>query len=140
MAIILVGGGDLAARLIRSIEDRGGDVALVTLHERDAEEFALAFPRSVVFNGDARDPDVLAQAHAGRADALIAATDDDATNLSTCLLAREVFHIPLVTGLARHPQNVRIFEAAGIPCISCSEIVAAGVMTTLTEHPAMAVR
>lgn len=128
MAVILVGDGELAVRLIALMESRGDEVVFVTPSAHDAEEFALAFPRTLVLHGDARDPSVLGQARAGSCSALIAATDDDAANLSVCLLAREAFGVSLTLGLASHPHNVRVFEATGVPCISCSEIVAEGVM------------
>lgn len=135
MAVIVVGSGELAVRLITSLESRGDEVILITPHVRDAEEFALEFPRTMVLSGDARDPAVLTQAQAARADRLIAATGDDAENLSICLLAREAFHLAMVAGLAGHAHNVRLFHALGIPCISCSEIVADGVMAALGERP-----
>lgn len=136
MAIILVGGGAVAERLIGTLESNGHDVTLITPDARDAEEFAFAFPGAMVISGDARDPVVLKQAGAGDAAHVVAATDDDAYNLSVCLLAREAFHVPVVTGLAGHPQNVRIFHALGIPCISCSEIIAEGVLGALEPHAA----
>jgi trk system potassium uptake protein TrkA len=122
------------------MDSSGEEVVLVTRHERDAEEFALAFPRTIVLHGDARDPGVLRQAHADSAKSLVALTDDDAANLSVCLLAREAFHIPLVAGLVGHPQNARVFHALGIPCISCTEIVADGVMTALSPSTVVEVR
>jgi trk system potassium uptake protein TrkA len=134
MAVILVGNGELAARLIVALESDGNDVVLVTPHMHEAEEFALAFPRTMVLHGDARDPAVLDQARAEAADQLVAATDDDATNLSVCLLAREAFHVRAVSGLAGHPRNARIFRALHIPCVSCAEIVADAVMGAIGDR------
>jgi Trk K+ transport system NAD-binding subunit len=131
MAIILVGGGSVAERLIGTMESRGHSVVLVTSDARNAEEFSFEFPGAMVIGGDARDPIVLKQAGAADAAFVVAASDDDAYNLSVCLLAREAFHVPAVIGLAGHPQNVRIFRALDIPCISCSEIIADSVLETL---------
>lgn len=140
MTIILVGGGAIAERLIGEIESQGHDVVLVTRVASDAEEFAFAFPGTMVLGGDGRDPQVLKHARVADASSVVAISDDDAYNLSVCLLAREAFHVPEVAGLASHPQNVRLFHALKIPCISCSEIVAEGVMAVLGSRPKAAVR
>ena len=113
---------------------RGHTIELVVEHPRDAEELALAFPRTMVFSGDARDPDVLTQARVADADCLIAVTPDDATNLSVCLLAREAFGVGTVAGLATHPSHVRVFDALGIPCVSSNEIVVGEVLSTVGHH------
>lgn len=131
MTTIVVGGGDLAAHLVEAVEARGHEVELITPHTREAEEFALTFPEILVFAGDARDVEVLRRARASEADCLVAATDDDATNLTACLLAREVFGVRTVTGLVGQRRNAYTFETLGIPYVSCSEVMAAGLLSAV---------
>ncbi len=137
MAVILVGSGVVVERLLGQMESHGRDVVLVTPDAHDAESYAFAFPRALVIAGDGRDPSVLKQAQAADATLLVAATDDDAFNLSVCLLARDAYHIPSIVGLASHSQNVRIFDALDIACIASSEIVANAVLGALTPRSAV---
>ncbi|MHB1135278.1 MAG: potassium channel family protein [Coriobacteriia bacterium] len=128
MAIVLVGSGTVIEQLVPAIEARGHRVVVITSDRTEAEGFALAYPGALVLTGDGRDPAILKQAGAHDASCVVAATDDDACNISVCLVAREVLHSPRVAGLAHYPQNVRIFEALDIACVSYSDIVADAII------------
>lgn len=135
MAIILVGSGTVIERLVPALESRGHAIVIVTSDHSEAESLAFAYPGTMVIAGDARDPAILKQAGASHASCVMAATDDDACNIAVCLVAREVLHSGKVAGLAHYPQNVRIFEALGIACVSYSDILAEGIMAAIGPCP-----
>ena len=128
MTIVLVGSGTVVEQLVPAIESRGHRVVVVTSDRAEAESFAIAYPGALVLAGAGRDPSILKQAGTNDTAGVMAATDDDASNISVCLVAREVLHAARVAGLAHYPQNVRIFEALGIACVSYSDILAAAII------------
>ncbi len=131
MAIVVVGSGTVVEQLVPAIESRGHRVVVITADRGEAEGFADAYPSALVLAGDGRDPAILKHAGVSDASCVVAATDDDACNIAVCLVAREVLHATRVAGLAHYPQNVRIFEALGIACVSYSDILADAIIGTL---------
>lgn len=87
MRAILVGAGDLGCELLKRI----GDSWVVTVVDQDPERLAAAQQvRSVpVVEGDGSSRIVLKRAGLERAAAVIAATNDDETNLEAIRLASE---------------------------------------------------
>ena len=82
MKIIVVGLGPLGKRLAEELSGKRG-VELVLL-DRDEAVCKAAAERydALVLQGDGTDPELLAKAGAGEAQALVAATGSDALNLS----------------------------------------------------------
>ncbi|GIX15675.1 MAG: Trk system potassium transport protein TrkA [Paracoccaceae bacterium] len=102
--IIVVGAGNVGLTVARAI-DRGERSVRVKLIERDrarAERAADALERSIVLNGDGLDMDLLQEAGLETADALVALTEDDKTNLLVCTRAKAA-GCPLVIGLINDP-------------------------------------
>ena len=87
MRAILVGAGDLGCELLKRI----GDSWVVTVVDQDPKRLAAAQQvRSVpVVEGDGSSRVVLKRAGLERAAAVIAATNDDETNLEATRLASE---------------------------------------------------
>ena len=89
MKIIIVGLGALGKRLAEELSGVRG-VELVLL-ERDEATCKAAAERydALVLQGDGTDPELLAKAGAGEAQALVAATGSDALNTVVALLAKQ---------------------------------------------------
>jgi voltage-gated potassium channel len=88
--VIIAGIGRLGLRIVQQLIDFGEDVVGVEL--RPESEFVhrvMSWKVPIIF-GDARHPDVLKQAGAERASAIITCTEDDMTNLEIALVAREI--------------------------------------------------
>ncbi|GAB4281028.1 MAG: hypothetical protein Kow0067_00130 [Coriobacteriia bacterium] len=134
MSVIVIANGEVAVRLGTAIEAQDKQVTFIAPTSHAAEELAFAFPRALVVHGDGRDPGVLRQARVEATGAVLSATSDDATNLSISLLAREAFSVPTVAAVVNHPHNTRTFEALGIPAVSCTQIVADALMSTLATR------
>jgi Trk K+ transport system NAD-binding subunit len=84
--VVLAGLGDVGYRTVEELLNMGARVVVVDL---DSENRHVATLRSKVpvILGDAREPETLARAGVERANSLIAASGDDAVNLSICLAA-----------------------------------------------------
>ena len=88
--LVIVGGGNIGLAVAQSLEGRGRRTkAKVIERERPcAERAADALERTIVLNGDGLDSTLLAEAGIARADAILAVTDDDKTNMLAAVRAK----------------------------------------------------
>jgi len=82
----------------------------------DIEHAADHLERTQVLHGDALTEEILAEANVGDADALVAVTDDDRTNLLACALAHEA-GCPIGIALSKDPLFDRIAEPLGVDAL-----------------------
>ncbi|MDH5019528.1 potassium channel family protein [Halobacterium rubrum] len=112
MYIIIVGAGDTGTPLIETATEDGNEVAVVERDPERAERAAQDYDCLVV-NDDATSKDTLEDAGADRADAIIATTDDDATNVMVCLLAEEL-EVPTVVSVVNDTEHMNLYRQAGV--------------------------
>jgi len=112
--VVVVGAGNVGLRVAQKIE------ASPELHgkmiERDrarAERAADLLSRTIVLNGDALDASLQAEAGIEEADAIVAVTDDDRTNLLACALASQS-GARISIALSKDPIFGRIAEPLGV--------------------------
>lgn len=89
--IVIVGAGNVGLAVARALEART-DRIRVKIIEKDratAEHAADSLQRTIVLNGDGMDIDLLMEAAIDRADAVLAVTDDDKTNLLVSVRAKQ---------------------------------------------------
>jgi len=113
--VILIGGGNVGLAVARALEDSPRKIRL-KLMERDrdiAEKAADALKRTVVLHGDGLDMSLLEEANLSKADAVLALTDDDKTNLLTCARAKAE-GCPLVVSLINEPSLSSLMQPLGI--------------------------
>ncbi len=109
--VIIIGGGNVGREVARALEEAPGKVR-VKLIERDrsvAEATADALNRTVVLHGDGLDLALLEEANLPKADAVLALTDDDKTNLLSCARAKAE-GCPLVIALVNDPSLTSLME------------------------------
>jgi trk system potassium uptake protein len=89
--VVIVGAGNVGLTVAELLEGeaRGVRAKMVERDRRRAEVAAERMRRTVVLNGDALDPAILTEAGIEDADAILALTDDDKTNLLACALAKQ---------------------------------------------------
>jgi trk system potassium uptake protein TrkA len=88
--VVIVGGGNVGLGVAKSLEERATRVRakVIERNRACAERAAEALERTIVLNGDGLDMDLLAEANVSRADAVLAVTDDDKTNVLACVRAK----------------------------------------------------
>jgi trk system potassium uptake protein TrkA len=80
--IVIVGGGNIGFDVARELETRGRNkIRIIEKDDRRAAFIAERLRRTIVLNGSGLDRDVLAEAGITEAEALVALTDSDQTNL-----------------------------------------------------------
>lgn len=117
MHVIVVGCGRVGARLAALLGDDGHSVTVV---DRRAASFTR-LPET--FSGDrvvgvGFDRDLLRTAGVERADAVIAVTGGDNSNILVARVARDAFGVERVVARIYDPGRAEIYERLGIPTVA----------------------
>ncbi|MCJ8139689.1 Trk system potassium transporter TrkA [Falsirhodobacter halotolerans] len=107
--VVIVGGGAVGLAVAEALERQSHRVrAKLIERNRDRAEVASdALSDTIVLNGDGMDSELLAEADIGRADAVLALTDDDKTNLLTAVRAKQL-GCPLTIALVNDPTLIAL--------------------------------
>ncbi len=113
--IVIIGAGNVGLGVAQALEAQR-DRVRVKVIERDrgrAETAADALERTIVLNGDGMDSDLLTEAAIDSADAVLAVTDDDKTNLLACVRAKAM-GCKMTIALVNDPSLVPMMDHLGI--------------------------
>lgn len=86
---------------------------MIERNRAKAEVAADGLERTIVLNGDGLDMDLLAEANIDRADAVLAVTDDDKTNILAAIRAKQA-GCPMAIVLVNDPTLLPIMQALDI--------------------------
>ena len=113
--IVIIGGGNVGLAVAKALETRSDRVRCKVI-ERDraqAEWAADALERTIVLNGDGMSADILEEANIDRADAVLAVTDDDKTNILVSVRAKQA-GCPMAIALVNDPTLVPLMAPLDI--------------------------
>jgi trk system potassium uptake protein TrkA len=130
MRIVICGAGSTGMHVARVL----ADVHHVTVVERDPVRIGESGPNLAFVLGDASDPAALLEAGTSGADALIAVTRDDPTNLIAATIARHRLGVGWIVARLNEPAHEWLFASqAGIDVVvSTAELVARLVQEEVT--------
>ncbi|MEP4198169.1 MAG: Trk system potassium transporter TrkA [Aliishimia sp.] len=113
--VVLVGGGNVGLTVAQELEGRETRVRAKVIEKSRscAERAAEALERTIVLNGDGLDVGLLSEAGVARADAMLAVTDDDKTNMLTAVRAKSE-GCPFTIALINDPTLVPLMGPLGI--------------------------
>lgn len=117
MKVIVVGCGRMGAELAHRLSKRKVDVSVIDLDEATFSNLPADFHGRRV-EGDALNRDTLHRAGIESADALVAATNKDATNAVLCHLARGYYGVKQVVARNYFSTSRAMFEVFNIQVIS----------------------
>ena len=88
--VVMVGGGNVGLAVATELETRTDRVRakIIEKDRKRAEIAAEALERTIVLHGDGLDVSLLTEAGVSRADAMLAVTDDDKTNMLAAVRAK----------------------------------------------------
>ena len=117
MHIVIMGCGRVGSTLAHILEDRDNTVSVI---DRDPEAFRRL--RSS-FKGDritgvGFDRAVLTQAGIERADAFVAVSSGDNSNIISARVARETLSVQRVVARIYDPRRAEVYERLGIPTVA----------------------
>ena len=89
--VIIVGGGNIGLSLVQQLQESESDVSLKVIEYDTARATKLSedLEDVLILNASGLDRPVLEEANIGKAETLIAVTDNDETNILASLLARQ---------------------------------------------------
>lgn len=130
MRIVVCGAGSTGRHVAHVL----ADVHHVTVVERNPDRIGESGPSLTFVQGDASDPAALIAAGASGADALIAVTRDDPTNLVAATIARHRLEVRWIVARLNEPVHDWLFASeAGIDIVvSTAELVARLVQEEVT--------
>ncbi|MBO9396922.1 Trk system potassium transporter TrkA [Shimia sp. R9_1] len=112
---VIVGGGNVGLMVAQRLEKSAHRIRtkIIEKDRRVAERAAEALERTIVLNGDGLDAALLAEAGADRADAILAVTDDDKTNMLASVRSKSA-GCPLAIALINDPTLAPLMPPLGI--------------------------
>ncbi|MEM0943269.1 MAG: Trk system potassium transporter TrkA [Pseudomonadota bacterium] len=115
--VVLAGAGNVGLKVAHMIERHPTLRArAIELNRERAEYAADSLEQTIVLNGDALSAELLAEVGIGEADAIVALTDDDRTNLISCSLAKQA-GCPVAIALSKEPVFERIAGPLGVDAL-----------------------
>lgn len=135
MYIIIVGAGDIGTPLIDIATRSGNEVVVIERDDQRANRAADEYD-CLVIDADATVKETLEDAGAERADAVISTTDQDATNIMVCLLAKE-FDIPSILSVVHNPEHMGVFEQIGVNTMENPQQLIAEYLYRAVARPAI---
>lgn len=113
--IVIVGGGNVGLAVAQALEARV-DRVRAKIIERDraiAEHAADNLERTIVLHGDGMSAELLNEANIDRADAILAVTDDDKTNILVSVRAKQA-GCKMAIALVNDPTLVPLMDTLDI--------------------------
>jgi len=116
MFVVIVGCSEVGFFLSRALATTGHEVVVI---ERQPERHQVITENMgmVALLGDGADADVLRRAGVERADAVVALTGVDATNLVVCQIARHLSDTPRTVTMVKDQKNERVFKELGVDVV-----------------------
>jgi len=133
MFMIIVGAGEIGSSLIKIASRGSNDIVVIESNRDRAEDISRSYDLDV-YNTDATSADVLLEAGAERADALVATTSDDATNLMVMSLGREI-GVPSLVSVVNNSTHTKLFRAQGANVMENPEEIVAEYLYNAIKRP-----
>ena len=117
MRVIIMGCGRVGSELSEELADGGHDVVII---DKDPEAFFRYPPAegTTTVVGLGFDRDVLREAGIEQADAFVAVSSGDNSNIVSARVALEHYHVPKVIARIFDPRRAEIYERLNIPTVA----------------------
>ncbi|HEY8678014.1 MAG TPA: TrkA family potassium uptake protein [Candidatus Dormibacteraeota bacterium] len=116
MRTVIVGCGRVGASLAKQLSEEGDDVTVVDSSEAAFNRLGEDFSGEMIL-GTAVDEDVLRRAGTEQAEAFVAVTNADTTNIMAAQLAQHLFGVHKVICRIYDPARADIYRELGLQTI-----------------------
>jgi trk system potassium uptake protein TrkA len=120
MHVIIMGCGRVGSQLTVELAEGGHDVAIIDKRPEAFERLPPGF-HARTFVGLGFDRDILEEAGIKEADAFIAVSSGDNSNIVSARVALEHYHVPKVIARIYDPRRVDIYERLNIPTVATTK-------------------
>jgi trk system potassium uptake protein TrkA len=131
--VIIVGCGRVGILLTLELAKAGHDVTVIDKKPAAFTRLPPGFEARTIV-GLGFDRDILEEAGVREADALLAVSSGDNSNILSARVAREHYHVPKVIARIYDPMRADIYERLNIPTVSTTRWGVKQMMLMLT-HP-----
>lgn len=131
MRIVILGCGRVGSTLATMLDAEGHDVTILDLNADQFRRLGADFNGTAMV-GTGIDEDVLRRAGIEQADAFIAVTNGDNTNIMSSQIARVIFKVPKVITRIYDPVRQETYRALGLETI-CPTIIGALTIKKVLE-------
>lgn len=124
--IMIAGGsemGAMIARLLCNDESKHWSIKLIEPDYFRAEELANELKNAMVLHGNPTDPDLLATEGISEMDAFIAVTDDEESNIISCLMAKHL-DVKKTVALISKPDFIPLSQTIGLDAVINKKVAA----------------
>lgn len=124
--IMIAGGsaiGAMIARLLCTDESKNWSVKLIEPDYNTAEELAIELKNAMILHGNPTDPDLLATEGISDMDAFIAVTDDEESNIISCLMAKHL-DVRKTVALVSKPDFIPLSQTIGLDAVINKKVAA----------------
>ncbi|MCY4288485.1 MAG: Trk system potassium transporter TrkA [Aestuariivita sp.] len=111
--VVIVGAGNVGLAVASEFETKRVRGKVIEHSREQAERAAEILERTIVLNGDGLDSALLREAAIDRADAMLAVTDDDKTNMLAAVRAKAE-GCPVTISLVNDPTLIPLMDPLGI--------------------------
>jgi len=115
--IVIMGCGRVGSTLAHILEDRDNTVAVIDMDPEAFRRLRSSFKGDKI-TGIGFDRAVLTQAGIERADAFVAVSSGDNSNIISARVARETFGVGRVVARIYDPRRAEVYERLGIPTVA----------------------
>lgn len=116
MKVLIMGCSRVGAYLAGLLEDNGHEVTVLDVDPLSFGKLAHTFKGNALL-GDGTDEDALRRAGIEEADAFVALTEGDNTNIMAAQIAKHVFKIPKVICRIYDPIREELYRTLGLNTI-----------------------
>src|SRR2546423_13298779 len=117
MKVVIMGCGRVGAELTVELGKAGHDVAIIDKRKEAFDRLPPGF-EARRFVGVGFDRETLEEAGIKEADAFIAVSSGDNSNILSARVAREYYHVPSVIARIYDPRRAEIYERLNIPTVA----------------------
>lgn len=124
--IMIAGGsaiGSMIARLLCSDQKKNWSIKLIEPDYDTAEELAIELKNAMILHGNPTDPDLLAAEGITDMDAFIAVTDDEESNIISCLMAKHL-DVKKTVALVSKPDFIPLSQTIGLDAVVNKKVAA----------------
>lgn len=134
--IMIAGGtaiGAMIARMLCADEDRNWSIKLIEPDYDTAVELAEELKNALILNGNPTDPDLLATEGIQDMDAFVAVTEDEESNIISCLMAKHL-EVQKTVALVSKPDYIPLSHTIGLDAAVNKKLAASNEIHRYVRH------
>ena len=113
----------MIARILCGDPKRDWSVKLIEPKYNSAEELAIELRSAMILHGNPTDPDLLATEGITDMDAFVAVTDDEESNIISCLMAKHL-DVKKTVALVSKPDFIPLSQTIGLDAVVNKKVAA----------------